>query len=197
MNNLTKPLFVVVAGAIVAASTLILACRQAKPFDIASHFTASGWMGDGMLGETYIQLVEGWRNNPHSSPICIKVAYSPGPNKWAGIYWQNKPDNWGDQPGEDFSRAGYKKLTFWARGETGNEIVEFKAGGITKAGKTYKDSFDLSTGKIPLEKEWKQYTITLDDADLSSVIGGFSWNASKSSNPNGVVFYLDDIYYEP
>ncbi|HZT61325.1 MAG TPA: hypothetical protein VFA21_22145 [Pyrinomonadaceae bacterium] len=170
---------------------------QHQGFDIAARFTASGFMGDGEQGRKYVQLLEAWTTNPHSTPNCIKVVYSPGPNGWGGVYWQNKPDNWGDQPGDDFSHEGYKKLTFWARGETGNEVVEFKAGGNNKPGKQYKDSFEASTGKVQLDKDWKQYTLDLGGENLSSVIGGFCWVAAASANPKGATFYLDDILYEP
>ena len=165
-----------------------------KTFDVAKFFTASGWMG----GTKFIQLFEGWRENPHSKPVCIKVVYTPGREGegWGGIYWQNKPDNWGDMPGEDFSRKGYRIITFWARGERGIEIVEFKAGGIKPEGKKYSDSFEVSTGKVYLEKDWKKYTIDLEGTNLSSVIGGFCWVASHSANPNGLTFYVDDIQFE-
>lgn len=169
---------------------------QQPKFDIAAQFTASGYMGDGEQGTRFIQLMEAWRDRPHSAPSCIKVVYSPGPNGWGGMYWQNKPDNWGDKPGENFSPAGYKKLTFWARGEKGTEVIEFKAGGINAPGKQYRDSFDISTGKIQLDKEWTQYTLDLERRDLSSVIGGFCWVAARTANPADVAFYLDDINYE-
>lgn len=200
-----------VAGTFCLVLTAILACQTQPPvggqqsqpqseqprFDVAAKFTASGWMGDGQQGKKYIQLNEAWKTKPHSAPTAIQVVYSPGPNGWSGIYWQNKPDNWGDKPGENFSQAGFKKLTFWARGETGNEVIEFKAGGISAPGKKYKDSFDISTGKVQLDKDWKQYELSLDQKNLSSVIGGFCWVAAKSANPEVVTFYLDDIFYEP
>jgi len=170
--------------------------KGVQPFDMGARFYASGWMGDGKSGTKYVQLIEACKTNPHSPPYCIKITYTPGPKKWAGIYWQNKPDNWGDKPGENFSKSGYKKLTFRARGENGSEVVEFKAGDIDAPGKKFKDSFKVSTGKIILEKEWKQYTLNLEGKDLSSVIGGFCWVASYTSNPDGLTFYLDDIYYE-
>jgi hypothetical protein len=170
--------------------------QKREPFDIWGKFVASGWMGDGEKGTKYVQLFEAWRDNPHSAPICIKIVYRPGPTGWAGIYWQNKPNNWGDFRGEDFSRAGYKKLTFCARGENGGEIVEFKAGGINAPGKDYRDSFEVSLGKVILEKTWKQYTMNLEAEDLSSVIGGFCWVASRSANPDGLTFYIDDVYYD-
>lgn len=170
---------------------------QMAPVDIAAKFTASGYMGDGEQGNKYIQLLEASKDNPHSAPFCIRIKYSPGPNGWGGIYWQNRPDNWGDQPGENWSKAGYGKISFWARGETGNEIVEFKAGGINAPGKKYRDSFEITSGKLQLSKEWKEYTLELRGQDLTSVIGGFCWVAAKSANPNGATFYLDDIRYEP
>jgi len=171
---------------------------QPQRLDIAARFVASGWMGDGkILGAKHIQLDEAWKEKPHSTPICIRVRYTPGPDGWAGIYWQNKPDNWGDWSGEDFRRVGYKRLTFWARGETGGELVEFKAGGINAPGKQFRDSFEVSAGRIALDREWRQYEINLEGKDLSNVIGGFCWVTSKTANERGLMFYLDDIYYEP
>jgi hypothetical protein len=165
-------------------------------FDVGARFYASGFMGDGESGTNYVQLIEACKTKPHSPPYCIKTTYTPGPKKWAGIYWQNKPNNWGDKPGKNFQEAGYKKLTFRARGENGGEVVEFKAGDIDDSEKQFKDSFNVSNGKIILEKEWKQYTLNLDGLDLSSVIGGFCWVASRAANPDGLTFYLDDIYYD-
>lgn len=222
MNSIMKLARVAVVGTVVLILTTVSACliqqqsnqfqqqsngqqlpsppaqSQSSSFDVASRFTPSGWMGDGEEGaDRYIKQNEAWKDNPHSTPKCIKIVYSPGPNGWGGICWQNKPDNWGDKPGEDFRQAGYNKLTFWARGETGDEVVEFKAGGTDAAGKPYKDSFEVTTGKIQLDKEWKQHTLDLDAKKLSSVIGGFCWVAAKTSNPEGATFYLDDIFYEP
>lgn len=170
--------------------------KKPQPFDVLAKFYPSGWMGDGEKETQYIQFFDGWKQDFYSAPVCVKVTYSPSPKGWAGIYWQNKPDNWGDKPGKNFKKYGYSKITFRAKGEKGGEIIEFKAGGIDAPGKKFKDSFEASIGRVNLEKEWKQYTIDLEDEDLSSVIGGFCWVASKSANPDGVTFYIDDVYYD-
>ena len=47
-----------------------------------------------------------------------------------------------------------------------------------------------------LTTQWQQYTIDLTGVDLSYVLGGFAWVANNTANPNGAVFYLDDIQYE-
>jgi hypothetical protein len=87
-------------------------------------------------------------------------------------------------------------LVFWAKGETGNERVEFKAGGIDAPGKPYRDSFEKSLGTVRLDTQWTRYELDLTGEDLSSVIGGFCWVATARSNPNGLTFYIDSITIE-
>lgn len=154
------------------------------PVNVDVYFFPSGWMGDGEYGEGYITFT---RSMEH-----IKITYTPGPRGWAGIYWQFPDGNWGTQAGRNLT--GAQRLTFWAKGETGTEIVEFKTGGIR--GQKYEDSFEKSLGRIKLSQSWEQYEIDLTDQDLSSVIGAFAWIASKDANPGGLTFYLKDIYFE-
>ncbi|MBI4811440.1 MAG: OmpA family protein [Ignavibacteriales bacterium] len=118
---------------------------------IGVKFTPSGWLGDGVEDKKYIQLDDEWKQNPHSPTVSLKVSYQPGLKEWGGVYWQNIHDNAGDKPGDDFCKYSYRKLTFWARGEDGGEVVEFKAGGINVRGKSYKDSFDTFPSNINLE----------------------------------------------
>jgi hypothetical protein len=168
-----------------------------KGISIQNLFTSSGWMGDGEFGRKYITFEGANESNPHSSPSCIKIKYVFGPKKWAGIYWQNQPDNWGDLPGNNYSKEDLAKVTFWARGTTGKEIVEFKSGGIKNSGKTHHDTYVRTTGRVSLTTNWKQYTINLKNADLSSVIGGFCWVASKDyNNSDSITFYLDDLQFQ-
>lgn len=172
-----------------------------------NHFVPSGYTGD--TGD--ISVNEVWADNPHSGSSSIQVTYTPlgqGPNacdyappcKWAGVYWQTPPNNWGTVPNAGFDLREYTKLTFWARSNE-NARIEFKAGGITGL---YPDSLQpaRSTGFVNLSPEWQQYSIDLTGADLSYVIGGFLWatnwaeNGLGVDNPRPLVFYLDDIRFE-
>jgi hypothetical protein len=171
----------------------------AKPntIDVVKLYTSSGWMGDGTNGTKYVQIDEVCKSNIRpNKQTCVRITYSVGPMTWAGMYWQNKPDNWGDKPGEDFSKRPFKKVSFWVKGEKGGEVVEFKCGGISADGKSYKDSFEASTGKITLERNWTHHEIPIEGQNLSSIIGLFCWSASGTSNPTGLTFYLDEIQYE-
>lgn len=169
---------------------------KGQVIDVATRYVASGWMGDGEKGTQFVNLNEAYQENPKTGPICLKIAYTIGPQNWAGVYWLNKPNNWGDNPGEDLSKLAYSKVSFWARGDNGGEIVEFKAGGVNAKGKKYRDSFEVTTGKVRLEKDWRRYEIDLHGQNLSSVIGFFCWVAAGTANPSGCTFYLDDIQYE-
>jgi len=157
-----------------------------------NHFLPSGWMGD----YRDIRFDDSSRENPHSGKTCIKITYNmknPPEAGWIGIYWQYPANNWGDKKG-GYNLRGYHRLTFWARGAKGGELIsEFKMGGITGE---RGDTAAAGTGSVVLTKEWKLYTISLKDQDLAYVIGGFSWAASRDDNPEGLTFYLDDIRYE-
>jgi len=163
--------------------------------DVSVIFCPSGYMGDGEQGERYIKYLGTSKEKPYSGSTCIKIQYIPGTVRWGGFYWQNKPGNWGDKPGENYTAKNYAAIKFFARGNNGGEVVEFKAGGIA-SGKKYKDSFEKSLGKVTLEKDWKEYKMSLKDLDLSSVIGGFCWVVAAADNPEGATFFLDDIKYE-
>lgn len=167
---------------------------QKTSVDIQNLFTPSGWMGDGEYGRKYMVFSSADRTQPHAQPTSIKVTYTFGPQRWGGLYWQNLPNNWGEQPGNNYSGKGFSKVTFWARGETGSEVVEFKVGGIDSPAKPYRDSLVVTLGRVTLTKEWKQYTIDLSGQNFNSVIGGFCWVASSDyNNGNQVTFYLEDI----
>ena len=157
-----------------------------------NHYIPSGWMGDyGDIG-----YADTWAVTPQSRRTCIRITYSAVRKQgagWAGIYWQDPANNWGNVKG-GFDLTGAKKITFWARGDKGGEVVtEFKMGGI--AGE-FADSASASIGPIVLTKEWKQYTIDLASEDLSLIIGGFCFVLSAMENPNGAMFYMDEIVYE-
>ena len=155
------------------------------------------------------------KESPYAGSSCIKIVYNKKPGQtyhWAGLYWQYSPNNWGNIP-KAYDLTGATKLTFWARGKSGGEVINrFQVGGIT--GK-YRDSGVASIGPIILSKEWKKYTINLKDMGnsiiinnenkdcwpfmepLSRIIGGFCWATSLvANNDEGIIFYLDEIRFE-
>jgi hypothetical protein len=183
---------------LVTGASMALA-QDFRPFKIYAdanspdnHYAPSGWMGD--YGD--IKLDVAHFDNPHGGSTSMKITYNAqktqGAN-WAGMYWQNPPNNWGSRPG-GYDITGASKLVFWARGEKGGErIEEFRVGGISGE---YADSDVAGFGPVTLSGEWTKYEIDLTDKDLTSISGGFMWSANADYNPQGFVLYLDDIQYE-
>lgn len=156
-------------------------------FQLDTRYVPSGWMGDGEKGTRHVTFDPIGVEIEGRSVTATRIRYSAGPSGWAGVYWVHPDATMGTQPGLDLS--GATEIVFLARGEEGGEVVEFKAGGVHGA---YSDSFERSLGKVALTREWKQYRIGLEGADLTNVIGGFAWSApARSGTP--IVFYLSGL----
>jgi hypothetical protein len=157
-----------------------------------NHYYPTGRMGD----VADIIINESWPEEPVSGNTCIRIDYKNGASqgqKWAGVYWQNPAHNWGGIAG-GYDLTPYSKITFWARGALGGEIVSaFKVGGIQ--GK-FSDSDVASIAMIKLTNNWKMYAIDLAERDLSSISGGFLVAFNIGENPKGLTLYLDEIKYE-
>ena len=161
------------------------------PFNPLNHFMPSGW-----TGEYKLLSFEDDYNDAHSGDSCIRITYRPSSNKaeFSGLYWLNPLNNWGTVKG-GYDLTGKTSLTFWARGAKGGErISQFVAGAVEV--NQYQDSSTTWLSGVTLTREWKQYKIDLTGKDLSSISGGFGLIILAASNPDGCVFYLDDIKYE-
>ena len=165
----------------------------------------AAWMANGGRNPgDFITLGPGEKCRPGSP--CQRISYRTGAG-WAGILWW--PEACGPTGDEKYwqnarSRVcaldlgriggfaqGRARLSLWARGEKGGEVVTFKVG-----------SHDIlptpacSIGQQRLETDWKRFEIDLKTADLSRMVGLFIWTATDVDNPNGATFYLQDVQFE-
>lgn len=157
-----------------------------------NHYIPSGWMGD--YGD--VRINDQSTDNPHSGKTCIQFVYTAKKSQnqgWSGVYWQNPANNWGSKKG-GFDLTGMTKLTFWARGQKGGEILQkVKVGGIKGA---YPDTAEVEMGPVELKDSWQLFTVNLAGSDLSYISGGFAWVITSDQNPEGATFYLDDLKFE-
>lgn len=155
-----------------------------------NHFYPTGWMADWRN----LAFADNCREDPYAGSTCIKITYSPRNNPgegWAGIYWQEPENNWGEEPG-GFDLTGAQRLSFVARGTTGKEQMEIGFAGLT--GSLSSDSVQPGiTEKILLKKHWEYHEVNLKGRNLGQIIGGFSVVLKAAQNPEGCTIYLDDI----
>ena len=165
----------------------------------------SGWMSGGASPEPYISLARGSEAVCHTEADCLQITYRPG-GVWGGIYWwppacgeTGTEEAWnnvtrgacGVNVLETGNLSAVNRLAFWARGDQGGEVIEFKIGAVD-----ILPSPGRSLGKVTLTRTWEQYAIDLEGMDLTNAVGLFLWVASDLDNPEGAVFYLDDIQFE-
>jgi hypothetical protein len=165
------------------------------PFNMSNYFFPSGWMGNfEEKGRKLLEVNTAFKGKPRqgsSNGLCIKITYKG--STWVGIYWQSPDGNWGDKPGRTVT--GANRVTFWAAGDQGNEVVEFKSGG-SGIGSKYQDTFEVTTGRLSLERDWKHYEISLANQQLSNVIGAFAVIIHNDGVKTGTAIYLDKIQFE-
>ncbi len=114
---------------------LVAATSAALPYSLYDDvmneetFVPSGYMGYTEA----IRMNPACDTQPHSGSHCLKVTYLAG-DAWGGVLWQSPPNDWkGAAPGGlNFQNAA--QLEFWARGETGTEVVSFLIGAIEGEG---------------------------------------------------------------
>lgn len=173
-----------------------------------NHFFALGKIPDQ---DAPVEIDGSWSENPHSGATAVRAEFvGPG---FGGFYFMNgilppgelAPSvNFGDISDAGYDLSGVTELTFWARGASGGELIDFFVGGVGRDSETGVPikPFPGSTPRVPrrgprvrLSTEWRQYRIDLSGADMSYVLGGFGWVASAEDNPDGAVFFLDDIAF--
>ena len=159
--------------------------------DDFKSFVPSGFMGHSSLQPDF-KCAE----TPKNGATCIKVNFPTVKGEWAALSWQIPANNWGEKDG-GLDLTGAKKLSFWARGAKGGEVVGFNLGGDSaEAAKLpFPNSAKADLGKVTVGKEWKEYSIPLDGLNLARIVYGFTFIViADSAEP--AYFYLDDIRYE-
>ncbi len=200
--SLSLVLFLCSIGSLFAQAVSPEGAQDVKKFDVytdkaspSNHYAPSGWMGD--VGD--LSLDDQNMESPYSGSTAIKITYSAKrvqSKGWAGIYWQNPANNWGNRKG-GFDLTGYNKLIFMAKGAQGGEVLsKVKVGGIGATGDVpYPDSAEKESGPIQLTNEWKEYVVNLTDKDLSYISGGFAVIFEADQNQAGAEIFLDDVAF--
>lgn len=150
-------------------------------------FVPAGWMGDAKS----IRLDPASTERPLKGKTCLRCEFF-AESGWGGVVWQSPAGDWGDR-GSGYDLTGAKKITFWARGATGDEVVNFQFGLIPKE-KKFSDTATGALDKVTLTSDWKQYEIPVAGLDLTRIKTGFAWTLASAGAP--VVFYLDNIRWE-
>lgn len=156
------------------------------------RFEHMPWTPSGVMGNARSLNVDGqWTESVHEGSHAIRLHYT-GRHGWAGVAWQNPPNNWGDVDG-GIDLTGASALEFWVRGESGGEKASFGVGLLGKD-TDFPDSVIVKTRPIEMGSEWRKLRIPFEeDDDLSSLNVGFVVTLEGRRSP--VTVYLDSIRF--
>ena len=109
------------------------------------------WIPSGYMGNTRaLKVDEACTESPFRGSTCMRIDYLDHIG-WAGIFWQNPANDWGEKPGGvNLSKA--TTLVFRARGLRGGEKVTFFMGGLKD--KAFNDTAEARLPDVILKKEW-------------------------------------------
>lgn len=154
-------------------------------------FEGMPWVPSGWFGSIEHLMLDGdHKDLVHEGDRAVRIRYE-GKSGWAGIAWQDPPNNWGDQDGGHDLR-GATALELWARGEYGGERVTFGVG-LLEPDRDFPDSAIARVDGITLTREWRRYRVPLKGLDLSAIKTGFVVTLTGRATP--VTVYLDSIRF--
>jgi hypothetical protein len=176
------------------------------PFAVDSVYSASGYSGDPTTiknSSANSCADAGGRSSPTAKGACWSAAYTPsgiaGAPDNAGVTWLYPSGNLNSMSSGYAMPAGATKVSFWARGAQGNEVVTFQAGDPRQNPVVdCADSFFTST-MVTLTTTWTSYSMPLPaDAAAGGVIRAFGWHMQQSDVKGGIaMFWIDDIVWSP
>jgi hypothetical protein len=149
-------------------------------------YAPSGWMGNTAA----LALDEACRDRPHGGASCLRLTYRAA-DGWAGVVWQDPPNDWGDRPGGLDLRAA-KSLRLWLRGAKGGETITVGYG-TTGGDKRYPDTASGRREKIALTGDWQEVVLPLE-GDRSRIKSGLVLVLTGAGAP--VTIDVDDVRYE-
>lgn len=151
---------------------------------------------------TYIPFPKA--REPGQGPGTTKVGGGPGYG-WAGVFWQYPLNNWGAVGGGYPIPSGSTKVSFWARGKDGGELVHFITGeGQGAICSDYVSAMPPGPGgtyglSLASPPAWTNYAIDISGLDYSAaniplgqgvggyyggVIGAFGFTVSAQTLPS-------------
>lgn len=155
-----------------------------------NHFYPAYWLGDFRR----IRINERFDKDTRSD-TCIEIRFdvrSYEDNVYGKLSFPATPTSrwYTIRGGDDLTTA--KQIMFYARGFSGGEIVEFQ---MTDLKGQKSGNNKLTTKAVTLTREWKLYSIPLNNVTIEEIAGGLAVVFTKKYNQQGCTIYMDDICY--
>jgi hypothetical protein len=159
------------------------------PLDVKENFRLIEKTGDARNRPSSLSIEEAFVDPDEHCEYCFKIEFEPGVIGRAGaILKSDKAKNIQDA----------ERMVLFARGESGTEVVRFKAGGkITGNVNGAEPEYAFTSKNVRLDKEWQRFEIDLSAVDLSRITHAFEYEIVGSEEAQSpIVIYLKGITFD-
>ncbi|HKX80987.1 MAG TPA: hypothetical protein VJL54_01905 [Nitrososphaera sp.] len=181
------------------SADISIANAARMPLDVVEVFKERQRGGDAAGGSAYFSMDESFVDDENHCETCIALEYKTGPKGKALVAFSNgKP--------VDLSEAD--RLTFWARGENGGEVLRVyaaggKAGAVTASSVSEKIPEVVAVkgvafatfSDVTLATDWQKFEINLEGHGISKITHGVAIEILDNGNEKQTA-YLSSIFYE-
>lgn len=192
------------------------------PFLVDDYFVPNGCFGDGYVvkggvaervdcegGVLRLESVGCAESDAPLQGSCRTFVYSPlaegapGYYGYLGILYQRGDSGYtkiGEVPPRPV-QPGARRVTFWAKVDTGSVVVAFRAGGANNwDGQTdprlpYKDVFGVPND-LPVTTEFQQVQIDLAGVEYEEVVSPFGWAIETRGRTAPIRLSIADVRWE-
>jgi hypothetical protein len=102
-----------------------------------------------------------------------------------------------------YDLTGAKKVTFFAMGAEGDEVITIKAAGKKildqETGKVTEVKYKTHTKPVMLENTWKKLEVNLGQGNMKDITNAFAIEIKQADNNNSdepIVLYIKEIVFE-
>jgi hypothetical protein len=159
------------------------------PADLINVYTVSEKYYNNLDGG-YLYVHDNIVDTRRNCEFCTSVDYQPG------LSTGNLDLSWAAD--KNLSISGAKKITFYVMGDSGGEVVKFKAAGkkvdtVINGTMSRILDFGVVSQPVKLQKEWKKLEIDLSKMDMSGVTNPFGIGIEKADNKGPVRIFVKAI----
>ncbi|MEQ9453429.1 MAG: tetratricopeptide repeat protein [Phycisphaeraceae bacterium] len=150
-------------------------------------YAPSGHMGETQT--TNITIYARDESQPDRGSF-VRISLKPE-TSWAGIVWQDPPQNWGTRPG-GFDLTAATRIVFDARSPQGHGL--FTIGMGTRANDQHRADTGFIEEQFTATREWQTFYLDVSAIDRSRIFSGVVFVVSGTAEQ--VTIDLDRIRYE-
>src|SRR6185503_18981798 len=164
------------------------------PMEVRDTFKNLEKTGDAKIKDSLLQMDTDFVDPDNHCEFCYRIEFTPGDTGKGGFVM--KAD-------KAFDLSEANRIAFFAKGETGKETVQFKAGGKENQGGVDASprlaKFAFTSESTKLKNDWQLIEMDLSGKDLKRITHALAVDLGRADLKNSnesIIIYLKGITFD-